>query len=88
MNRTDVFAIADSPDVGAYKEIRPDYYRTGDGKAELFEFIDELDFCSGSAMKYIYRSGRKDPARAVEDLEKAITMIKRRIMVLRRREDE
>lgn len=87
MNRTDVFAIADSPDAGAYKAVRPDYYRTADGKAELFDFVDELDFCSGSAMKYIFRSGRKDPDKAVEDLEKAIAMIRRRIMVLRRRED-
>lgn len=57
-----------------------------DGKIEVIEFIEDknLDFCLGNAVKYISRSGKKDPAKEVEDLEKAIWYIKRKIKQLKK----
>ena len=36
----------------------------------------------GSAMKYICRAGKKDPAKTVEDLQKAVWYINRYIELL------
>lgn len=57
-----------------------------DGKIEVIEFIEDknLDFCLGNAVKYISRSGKKDPTKEVEDLEKAIWYIKRKIKQLKK----
>lgn len=57
----------------------PDHY-----KGSKFEAIDiiedyQLDFCLGNAIKYILRSGRKEKSKEIEDLEKAIWYVKRRI---------
>ena len=54
------------------------------GKIECIDFIidKELDFCLGSAVKYIIRAGRKESAgktkleKQIEDLNKAIEFIK------------
>ena len=58
---------------------RPAYYT--DGKIEVIDFIEDkkLGFCLGNAVKYISRAGKKNPDKEVEDLEKAIWYIKRRI---------
>ena len=55
-----------------------------DGKIEVIEFIEDknLGFCLGNAVKYIARAGKKDPAKEVEDLQKAEWYIKRRIKEL------
>lgn len=52
-----------------------------DGKIEVIDFIEDkgLNFHLGNAVKYICRAGKKDPAKFVEDLEKAIWYIKREI---------
>lgn len=44
-----------------------------DGKIEVIDFIEDkaLNFHLGNAVKYISRAGKKDPAKLVEDLEKA-----------------
>lgn len=57
----------------------PSHYT--DGKIEVIEFIEDkkLGFHLGNAVKYIARAGKKDPAKTVEDLEKAIWYIKRYI---------
>lgn len=57
----------------------PKHYNRG--KIEVIEFIEdqELGFHLGNAMKYICRAGVKDPLKLVEDLEKAIWYIERRI---------
>ena len=49
----------------------PSHYTTG--KIEVIDFIDDkgLGFCLGNAVKYIVRAGKKDPAKTVEDLQKA-----------------
>ena len=49
----------------------PEHYASG--KIEVIDFIDdkELGFCLGNAVKYIARAGKKDPAKTIEDLQKA-----------------
>lgn len=58
---------------------RPSHYT--DGKIEVIDYIEDkkLGFCLGNAIKYISRAGKKDPSKEVEDLNKAIWYIKRRI---------
>ena len=55
-----------------------------DGKIEVIDYIEDknFDFCLGNAVKYISRAGKKDPAKTVEDLKKAIWYIERRIKQL------
>lgn len=57
----------------------PSHYT--DGKIEVIDFIEDkkLGFHLGNAVKYISRAGKKNPAKTVEDLEKAIWYIKRYI---------
>lgn len=58
---------------------RPAHYT--DGRIEVIDFIEDkkLDFHLGNAVKYISRAGKKDPAKFVEDLQKAIWYINRAI---------
>lgn len=60
----------------------PSHYT--DGKIEVIDFIEDkkLGFHLGNAVKYISRAGKKNPAKTVEDLEKAIWYIKRYIREL------
>lgn len=57
----------------------PAHYTSG--KIECIDFITDkkLNFCRGNAVKYIVRAGLKDPAKEIEDLEKAIFYINREI---------
>ena len=50
----------------------PSHY--ADGKIEVIDFIEDkgLNFNRGNAVKYVCRAGKKDPAKEVEDLEKAV----------------
>lgn len=63
----------------------PAHYNAG--KIEVIEFIEDQghgrSFCIGSAIKYLSRAGRKDPAREIEDLEKAVWYIRRAIETLK-----
>lgn len=58
---------------------RPAYYT--DGKIEVIDFIEDkkLGFHLGNAIKYIARAGKKDPAKTIEDLEKARWYLDREI---------
>ena len=51
----------------------------GTGTYEVLKVIEAwgLGFHLGSAVKYIARAGKKDPAKEQEDLEKAINCIRR-----------
>ncbi len=51
------------------------------GKIECIDFImdKKMNFCRGNAVKYIVRAGLKDPAKEVEDLEKAVFYLNREI---------
>lgn len=52
-----------------------------DGKIEVIDFIEDknLNYHRGNAVKYIARSGKKDPAKEIEDLQKASWYINREI---------
>ena len=58
----------------------PGHYMKDSG-FEVIDVIDawNLDFSLGNAIKYIARSGRKNPEKEKEDLEKACWYIKRYI---------
>ena len=60
----------------------PSYYNRG--KIEVWEFIEDqgLDYHTGNAVKYIARAGFKDPSKEVEDLQKAVAFLERKIKVL------
>jgi hypothetical protein len=65
----------------------PSHYRASTG----FETIDVIDawglgFSLGNAVKYISRTGFKDPSKAIEDLEKARWYLDHEISRLRREE--
>lgn len=57
----------------------PSHYTSGN--IEVIDFIEDqkLDYHLGNAVKYIARAGKKDPDKFIEDLEKAIWYIKRKI---------
>lgn len=67
------------PDMVAH----PPHYNTG--KIEVIEFIEDqkLGFNRGNAVKYITRAGKKDPAREIEDLKKAVWYLERDIEILK-----
>lgn len=56
----------------------PDHYKMGGG-VEVIQITEQLNFCRGNAVKYICRAGKKDPAKEVEDLQKAAWYINREI---------
>ena len=60
----------------------PQHYT--DGNIEVIDFIEDkhLNYHRGNAVKYISRAGKKDPAKEVEDLQKAAWYINREIQRL------
>lgn len=74
-------------DIGlGVKEIRPDYYKSGE--MEAFDVIDafNLNFNLGNAFKYIARAGKKGDK--VRDLRKAVTYLNREIEKEDKKRDE
>jgi len=58
----------------------PPYYADGwSNGAEVIDLAEHLSFCAGNVVKYVCRSGRKDPGKHVEDLKKARWYIDREI---------
>jgi len=57
----------------------PSHYT--DGKIEVIDYIEDkkLGYHLGNACKYISRAGKKDAAKRIEDLQKAIWYISRQI---------
>lgn len=66
----------------------PSHYT--DGNIEVIDFIEDkqLGFCLGNAIKYISRAGKKYKDKEIEDLEKAIWYIKRRIKEIEKENEE
>jgi len=62
----------------------PNHYGGKDSQYEAIKVIEAwgLNFNTGNAVKYISRAGKKDPAKTVEDLEKAIWYLKREVLNL------
>ena len=62
----------------------PSHYTSGN--IEVIDFLEDqkLSYHLGNAVKYICRAGKKDPAKEVEDLQKAVWYINRYIGYIRR----
>lgn len=60
----------------------PSHYT--DGKIEVIDFIEDkkLNYHRGNAVKYICRARKKNPAKEIEDLQKAVWYINREIQRL------
>lgn len=63
----------------------PSYYGGADNPYEAIRVIEAwgLGFCLGNCTKYISRAGRKDPAKEIEDCQKAAWYLNRHIEQLR-----
>lgn len=61
-----------------------------DGKIEVIDFIEDKNLCFhlGNSVKYIARAGKKDPAKEIQDLEKAEWYLKRRINNLKKKAND
>lgn len=81
LRRLRAFPRAETPDDPVE---HPKHYTTG--KIECIEYIEdkELGFHLGNAVKYITRAGKKDPAKTIEDLEKAVWYLQRKIELLKK----
>ena len=57
----------------------PSHYTSG--SIEVIDFIEDqnMPYHLGSAMKYICRAGKKDPAKELEDLQKAQFYLNRKV---------
>ena len=64
----------------------PAHYTSG--TIEVIDFVEDqgFGFHLGNAVKYISRAGKKDPAKTVEDLKKAVWYINRYIGLIEKAE--
>lgn len=71
--------IQDVPESKPYDPVNhPGHYTQYQG-LEIIDLTEQMNFNKGNAVKYIARAGWKDPAKEVEDLEKAIWYTQREI---------
>ena len=59
--------------------IKPHHFKAGDFDVIAFCFEHDLDFATGNIIKYVTRAGKKDKDKTLEDLEKAMEYLKRKI---------
>lgn len=66
----------------------PRHYGGKDNPYEAIKVIEAwgLEFCLGNTIKYISRAGKKDPQKEIEDLEKALWYLQRRVQFLKNQE--
>jgi hypothetical protein len=59
----------------------PSHYGGADNVYEAIKVIEawDLGFHLGNTVKYISRAGKKDPAKEIEDLKKAMFYLERKI---------
>ena len=57
----------------------PDHYLWHPSGIECITITEHMNFCTGNAIKYIWRSGRKQNISAIIDLQKAIWYLNREI---------
>ncbi len=60
----------------------PDHYNENPSGVEAIAVIRHMSFNVGNAMKYLWRAGRKDAKKEVEDLKKAVWYIQDEIKLL------
>ena len=53
----------------------PKHYTSDPSGIECIDISENWSFCLGSALKYIWRSGKKDAEAEIQNLEKAIWYI-------------
>jgi hypothetical protein len=65
----------------------PTHYGGADNTYEVIKVIDawDLGFCLGNTVKYISRAGKKDPAKELEDLKKAMWYLQHHIETLEKK---
>lgn len=65
----------------------PTHYGGADNTYEAIKVIDDWDlgFCLGNTVKYISRAGKKDPAKELEDLKKAMWYLQHHIETLEKK---
>ena len=63
----------------------PEHYGGESNPFEVIKIIEhyQLDFHIGNAVKYSIRAGKKDPSKEIEDLEKAVWYLSRKINKLK-----
>lgn len=78
VRRANIASLHDPKDINDPVN-HPAHYTTG--KIECIDFIEDkqLGFHLGNTVKYIVRAGKKDPAKTIEDLEKAAWYLNREI---------
>ena len=59
--------------------INPSHYQSDPSGVQCIEISENWSFCLGNALKYMWRSGKKDSSKNIEDLQKAIWYIEREI---------
>ena len=62
----------------------PQHYTSTPFGIEVIEIVEHYNFCTGNALKYIFRAGLKNGSDEIEDLEKARWYLDREI---KRREE-
>ena len=68
----------------------PKHYCSHPSGVECIDITEHYDFCIGNAIKYLWRAGLKseqgylDTSKEIEDLEKAVWYINRKIQKLRK----
>ena len=67
--------------------INPAHYQGFSNGAQVIDIVENLPYNRGAAIKYLARAGRKDPAKHVEDLEKAAWYVAREIERIGRNRD-
>ncbi len=63
----------------------PQHYQLGNG-FQVIDLTETLDFCSGNVVKYVARAGNKSGESTLDDLEKALWYLQRRIADVRKSE--
>lgn len=59
----------------------PSHYTSPEG-VQCIKIARRMSYCRGSAFKYIWRAGKKEPAKEIQDLRKAIQFLKEEIDLL------
>lgn len=59
--------------------INPDHYQSDPSGVQCIAISENWSFCLGNALKYMWRSGKKDSSKNIEDLQKAVWYIEREI---------
>lgn len=62
----------------------PKHYNSHDSGIECIEVVRHFNFNIGNVIKYLWRHGKKDPDKTIEDLEKALFYLKDEINRLKK----